>query len=155
MASQANAGRANAIGLAGGNRAAAMAYNTAANYNNKLADERALFNIDARNTEQRMRAADFNSKIDQFNSQGDLQAQLANMHNNNLYLQAGKYKMDHRDLVDSMVAQARGSALNALAQDMATIGENNFVANQLNTNKALNYSINPYWGYSFYKGKNS
>lgn len=138
LAQQSTAANRNIANTSGGNRAAALAAQSNANYQNQLAIANALRqSIDANNT-QRAQVTEFNRGTDQFNAQQANSIAQANqaalMQSRNSYLngvaQAAALRQKERLLAD----QTRGANLTNLFNNIGNIGKDNWARNQVLAN---------------------
>lgn len=127
---------------AGNNRAAANAALVASDYNTLGLLGQALLQGKQYNNQQRIQAADFNRGTDQYNSQGAMQAQASNMSLNQYGLQRALSEYQMRNNIDNAYNQARSQNITSLYDNLANVGRENFIMNQLNSNEALLYGLN-------------
>ena len=125
---------------AGNNRAAANAALVASDYNTLGLLGQALLQGKQYNQQQRLAAEEFNRGTDQFNSQGSLQAQGANMGLNNYYLNRALNNYNFRFGIDTMYDQARSQNITSLFNNLGNIGRENYIMNQINSNRGLYYN---------------
>lgn len=125
---------------AGNNRAAANAALVASDYNTLGLLGQALLQGKQYNQQQRLAAEEFNRGTDQFNSQGSLQAQGANMGLNNYYLNRALNNYNFRFGIDTMYDQARSQNITSLFNNLGNIGRENYIMNQVNSNRGLYYN---------------
>lgn len=128
------------INNAGNNRAAANAALVASDYNTLGLLGQALLQGKQYNQQQRLAAEEFNRGTDQFNSQGSLQAQGANMGLNNYYLNRALNNYNFRFGIDTMYDQARSQNITSLFNNLGNIGRENYIMNQINSNRGLYYN---------------
>ena len=138
LAQQSTAANRNIANTSGGNRAATLAAQSNANYQNQLAIANAFRqSIDANNT-QRAQVTEFNRGTDQFNAQQANSIAQANqaalMQSRNSYLngvaQAAALRQKERLLAD----QTRGANLTNLFNNIGNIGKDNWARNQVLAN---------------------
>lgn len=138
LAQQSAAANRNIANTSGGNRAAALAAQSNANYQNQLAMADALRqSINANNT-QRAQVTAFNRGTDQFNAQQANAIAQANqnalMQTRNSYLngvaQAAAMRQKERSLAD----QTKGANLTNLFNNIGNIGKDNWARNQVLAN---------------------
>lgn len=139
---QASSTRGYLMNNAGNNRAAANAALVASDYNTLGLLGQALLQGKQYNNQQRIQAADFNRATDQYNSQGAMQAQASNMSLNQYGLQRALSEYQMRNNIDNAYNQARSQNITSLYDNLANVGRENFIMNQLNSNKALLYGLN-------------
>lgn len=139
---QASSTRGYLMNNAGNNRAAANAALVASDYNTLGLLGQALLQGKQYNNQQRIQAADFNRATDQYNSQGAMQAQASNMSLNQYGLQRALSEYQMRNNIDNAYNQARSQNITSLYDNLANVGRENFIMNQLNLNKALLYGLN-------------
>lgn len=91
------------------------------------------------------RTKDFNRKTNMFNSQGDLEAQIANARFNQQAKQFGLSGLAQaaalRDSIDQRVGAARAANLNNFLTSLGNIGRENFALNQINSDRSRNYGV--------------
>lgn len=149
---QASATRSAIMNNSGNNRAAATAGLVGSDYNTLGLLGQALLQGKQYNNQQRLQAADFNRGTDQFNSQGAMQAQAANMSLNEYGLQRALQEYNMRNQIDMAYNQARSTNLTSLFNNLGNIGRENYIMNQINSNRALFYDTD-WTGRSKYKGQ--
>lgn len=121
----ANAGatRRGLMDIAGGNRGAAMAGLLASDYNTlgkigELARQAEEYNL-----ANRFKSAEFNRGTNQFNSEMDLKAQMANNQNASVKLDVLSKAAAIRDAIDARIGAARSANLTGLFDNLGAIGE--------------------------------
>lgn len=121
----ANAGatRRGLMDIAGGNRGAAMAGLLASDYNTlgkigELARQAEEYNL-----ANRFKTAEFNRGTNQFNSEMDLRAQMANNQNASVKLDVLSKAAAIRDAIDARIGAARSANLTGLFDNLGAIGE--------------------------------
>lgn len=149
LAQQAAAANRNIANTSGGNRAAAMAAQSNANYQTQLAVANALKQSIEQNNAQRLQVSEFNRGTDQFNAQqanAIAQANLnAAMKVKNSYLkgiaQAAALRQKERLLAD----QSKSANLTNLFNNIGNVGKDNWARNQVmaNTLSGVYGPINP------------
>lgn len=149
LAQQAAASNRNIANTSGGNRAAAMAAQSNANYQTQLAVANALRQSIEHNNAQKLQVSEFNRGTDQFNAQqanAIAQANLsAAMNAKNSYLsgiaQAAALRQKERLLAD----QTKSANLTNLFNNIGNIGKDNWARNQVmaNTLSGVYGPINP------------
>lgn len=129
------------INQSGGNRAAALAGLLAADYNalGRIGD----FTRQAEeyNMAQRERVEAFNRATNQFNSEMELKAKMANKENDKLRLQAITTQAQLRDLADMRSSANKSANLTGFFDSLGEVGKEAFSRNMIKTNPALYYSI--------------
>lgn len=141
LANQANATRANMANLSGGNRAAAMTGILAADYNaqGKLGD---LYRqSEEYNQAQRERVEQFNRATNQFNSEMDLKAKMANQDQNKLRIQAALAQANLMDQANSRASVGRTANLTNLFDSLGDIGREEFIRNMIESDSSKLYTI--------------
>lgn len=138
----ANAGatRRGLMDIAGGNRGAAMAGLLASDYNTlgkigELARQAEEYNL-----ANRFKTAEFNRGTNQFNSEMDLKAQMANNQNTSIKLDVLAKAAAIRDAIDARVGAARSANLTNFFDNLGNIGWEE--ANRNMTKGLYNYGIN-------------
>ena len=109
--------------MSGGNRGAAMAGLLASDYNTlgkigELARQAEEYNL-----ANRFKTAEFNRGTNQFNSEMDLKAQMANNQNASVKLDVLSKAAAIRDAIDARIGAARSANLTGLFDNLGAIGE--------------------------------
>lgn len=132
-----------------GNRGTAAASILASDYNTignigKLAREAEEYNL-----KQRQLVSDFNRGTNQFNSEGSLKAQQANMGGDEVRMRAAMEAARMRDTVDQRVGAARSANLTNFLQSLGDIGWEEYNRNMANSvfGYGIGRSGNAYYKY--------
>lgn len=147
----------NAIANAsGGNAGNAMAGIIANNYRSQLAQGEAYRAGQAANRAQQMQVADFNRGTNLQNSQGFLQADMANQ-NARARANASLAESNYRSAaMRQAIADQRNAGISAsltnLFDNLGALGSENYAFNQANTNAAYKFGADK-TGAAYYKGK--
>lgn len=139
---QTSATRSAIMNNSGNNRAAANAALIGSDYNTLGLLGQAYLQGKQYNNSQRLQVAEFNRGTDQYNSQGSLQAQTANMSLNDYYLNRALQEYNMRNLIDMSYNQARSANSTALTQNLFNLYKDKYVRNQANANRYLRYADN-------------
>ena len=120
------------LGMAGGNRATAMAGVLASDFNatkasGDLARQGEEFNLD-----QRIKTEDFNSRINMFNSQQAMQAAQINKQNEEMRFRNALAAAEMREKQDQLSSAGRSANLTNLFDSLGGLGTENFFINQRN-----------------------
>lgn len=122
----------------------AMMHLANADYNAQRNDAETLATIDRENWARKMQAAQFNLGIDQYNSQGAMSAQQANMNRSQAIANAALQNANARLGIDqfnlaseAQKAQAIASSMGALSEDLSGIGTEAYWRDQIENNPAF------------------
>lgn len=138
LGAQAGAIRRNIMNTSGGNRGVAMAGLLGADYNvgNQLGN---LYRqAEEYNLGQRQKVAEFNRGTNQFNAEGDLKAQMANIDNNSNKVKAAIAAAELKDKINARTSAARSANLTSLFDSIGDIGREAYSRNTIK-------SVYPYW----------
>lgn len=141
LGAQAGATRRNIMNTSGGNRGVAMAGLLGADYNagNQLGN---LYRqAEEYNLGQRQKVAEFNRGTNQFNAEGDLKAQIANIDNNSNKVRAAIAAAELKDKINARTSAARSANLTNLFDSIGDIGREAYSRNMILSNPALYYSV--------------
>lgn len=98
------------------------------------------------NLAQRQQVADFNRKTNMFNSQMGLEADMANARYRQSAAQMGLSGLAQaaalRDTIDQRVGAAKAMNLNNLLTSLGNIGRENYILNQINSDRGWGYAAN-------------
>lgn len=115
-------------------------------YNNQIASGELYRKALEYNNANRAQTADFNRRTNMFNSQMDLEAQMANARYTQAAKQMGLSGLAQaaamREAIDNRVGAARTANLTNFLNSLGNIGRENFALNQINTDKSRNYRTN-------------
>lgn len=144
--SSSRAAARNILNTSGGNRGAAIAGLLANAYNANLGSGQLYRQALEYNDARRERVADFNRRTNMFNSQMGLEAAMANAR---YQQQARQYQLSGlaqaaamRDAIDQRVSASRAANITNLLNNLGNIGRENFVFNQINSDKSRRYRVN-------------
>lgn len=140
----ANAGatRRTLLDTTGGNRGAAMAGILAADYNAQNQLGALARQAEEYNLAQRNHVKTFNRETNEFNSEGDLKAQVANNSNKEIQMRAAAQAAALRDAVDARVGTARSANLTNFFNSLGDIGREAFAMDMIKNNPWLLYDWN-------------
>lgn len=103
-------------------RSQALAHLANQQYNTQTGIADALIGIERENLARKMQTAQFNLGIDQFNTQQDMQAQMANQQRGYNIAQAAANAGQLREAINAQRGQAISADMSGLASDLAGIG---------------------------------
>ena len=126
LGAQAGATRRNIMNTSGGNRGVAMAGLLGADYNAQNALGNLYRQAEEYNLGQRERVATFNRGTNQFNAEGDLKAQMANIDNNSNKVKAAIAAAELKERINDRVGRARSANLTNFFNSLGNIGEDTF-----------------------------
>lgn len=140
----ANAGatRRTLLDTSGGNRGSAMAGLLAADYNAQNQLGALARQAEEYNLAQRHQVKTFNRQTNQYNSEGDLRAQIANNSNKEVQMRASAQAAALRDAVDARVGAARSANLTNFFNSLGDIGREAFAMDMIKNNPWLLYDWN-------------
>lgn len=140
----ANAGatRRTLLDTTGGNRGAAMAGILAADYNAQNQLGALARQAEEYNLAQRHQVKTFNRQTNEYNSEGDLKAQIANNSNREVQMRAAAQAAALRDAVDARVGAARSANLTNFFNSLGDIGREAFSMDMIRNNPWLLYDWN-------------
>ena len=141
LGAQAGATRRNIMNTSGGNRGVAMAGLLGADYNAQNALGNLYRQAEEYNLGQRERVATFNRGTNQFNAEGDLKAQMANIDNNSNKVKAAIAAAELKERINDRVGKARSTNLSNLFNSIGDIGREAYSRNMILSNPALYYSV--------------
>lgn len=147
---QANSTRRAIENQANGNRGAAMAGILAADYNAQTQLGNLYRAAEEYNQAQKERVATFNRGTHQYNSEGAMRADMANMERDRLRLQAAMSEAQMREQIDSMDSASRSANLSNFYNNLGNIGTENAYMQMIENSPYLLYET-----YGKYKGGNS
>lgn len=147
---QANSTRRAIENQANGNRGAAMAGILAADYNAQTQLGNLYRAAEEYNQAQKERVATFNRGTHQYNSEGAMRADMANMERDRLRLQAAMSEAQMREQIDSMDSASRSANLSNFYNNLGNIGTENAYMQMIENSPYLLYGT-----YGKYKGGNS
>ena len=136
---QAGANNRAVVNQAGLNRGQAIAGLLTSGYNYQTATGNALMEMNKLNNENRQKVAEFNRGTDQANSQGLMQAQQANMSNNQLIAQATQQAAELRQAERQQTDANKSANLSGLYNSLGQLGREQFAMDMISNNKALLY----------------
>lgn len=142
LGAQAGATRRNILNTSGGNRGTAMAGLLAADYNAQGQLGNLFRQAEEYNLGQRERVANFNRATNMFNAENNLKAQMANMENAKIKVDAAARAAAIRDAVDARVGAARSANLTNLFDSLGNIGREEVMKSWINNNNGIRYNIN-------------
>lgn len=119
---QAGATRRAIANLSGGNRSAQLASLMANDYNTMVGRGNLIRQAEEADLEQRMRVADFNRETNMANSQGSLQAQVANLENARFRTQAALELGRLREGIDTTASSAKSANFTNLLDSIGNVG---------------------------------
>lgn len=118
----------------------------ASGYNTTLSTGNLARQAEEYNREQYEKTKEFNRKTNMFNSQTGLEAAMANARFNQ---QAASTKLSGlaqaaalRDAIDKRTSAARAANLSNFLTALGNLGKENFIFNQINSDKSRGYSVN-------------
>lgn len=135
----------NLMNISGGNRATAASGMLANWYNTNNNMGNLYRQAEEYNQAQRERVADFNRRTNMFNSQMDLEANMANARYRQQAAHASLQGLAQaaalRDSIDQRIGASRSANITNLLTSLGNIGRENFAINQINDDDAFNYGI--------------
>ena len=126
LGAQAGATRRNIMNTSGGNRGVATAGLLGADYNAQNALGNLYRQAEEFNLGQREKVAAFNRGTNQFNAEGDLKAQMANIDNNSNKVKAAIAAAELKERINDRVGRARSANLTNFFNSLGNIGEDTF-----------------------------
>lgn len=154
---QGNTQLKNINNLSGGNRAAAMTQQALANYNTQIALGNAYRQAEESNLAQKEKVATFNRGTNQYNTEMELKAAMANqeaaLKAKSQRLSGVAQAMTVRDAVDARRGASMSASLTNLFNSLGDIGREEVMKSWINENPALYYAISTEGAGTPYKGK--
>lgn len=129
LGAQAGATRRNIMNTSGGNRGVAMAGLLGADYNTQNALGNLYRQAEEYNLGQREKVATFNRGTNQFNAEGDLKAQMANIDNNSNKVKAAIAAAELKERINDRIGRARSANLTNFFNSLGAIGEDTYNRN--------------------------
>ena len=126
LGAQAGATRRNIMNTSGGNRGVAMAGLLGADYNTQNALGNLYRQAEEYNLGQRQKVSEFNRGTNQFNAEGDLKAQMANIDNNSNKVKAAIAAAELKERINDRVGRARSANFTNFFNSLGAIGEDTY-----------------------------
>lgn len=147
--SQAGATRRAIMNTAGGNRATLMSGLLGADYNAQTALGNMLRQADEENFKRYATVSEFNRGTNQYNSEADLKAQMANATSDKarstLNLDAAYKAANMRNLIDTAASQNRSTNMTNFLENLGDLGRERLAMKMVNDSPALLYDwVNNY-----------